>query len=487
MSTKLLFSMLSRFLSAAQTPLLSGALLLLACGSSAVFAQTPFNSGSTGADGALNDTTLPAACTRATNTITCTLPASTPGGVFNFTTVTIPAGVTLQFIKNARNTPVTMLATGDVTINGMINIKGTRAVGIAGAEGGPGGFRGGDGGVGIEADLFAGKSGEGPGGGSAGKSNNIFGGGAGFAIVGATSANGNAQNGGLGGPRYGSRTLLPLIGGSGGGGTAASTSSPGNGGGGGGGAILIASSGRILFGSTSSGIDATGGNSAFTAGGGSGGAIRLVANTISGTPSLAITGGRNEQRGDGQASYGYVRVEAFDYNVFLPTTSNANFSFSKNINPITVPNAPQLKIVSVGGVTAPAAPLGSFAAAPDITVPATTANPVSVAIQSSNIPTGTIVSLTLTQENGDRSNVSSTALAGTLPSATATASLTLPTSGISVITATATVDGLLAFNNKPIFIDGEQVKRVEIAATFGGQSRVTYITASGKRVALPTE
>ena len=152
-----------------------------------------------------------------------------------------------------------------------------------------------------------------------------------------------------------------------------------------------------------------------------------------------------------------------------------------------MPNAPQLKIVSVGGVTAPAAPLGSFAAAPDITVPATTANPVSVAIQSSNIPTGTIVSLTLTQENGDRSNVSSTALAGTLPSATATASLTLPTSGISVITATATVDGLLAFNNKPIFIDGEQVKRVEIAATFGGQSRVTYITVSGKRVALPTE
>lgn len=201
--------------------------LLVALTPITAVAQT-FNSGSTGADGALNDTTLPAACTRAHSTITCTLPAS---GVFNFTTITLSAGVTLQFIKNARNTPVTMLATGDVTINGMINIKGTRAVGIAGAEGGPGGFRGGDGGVGIEADLVAGKSGEGPGGGSAGKTNNIFGGGAGFAIVGATSANGNAQNGGLGGPRYGSRTLLPLIGGSGGGGTAVSTTSPGNGGG----------------------------------------------------------------------------------------------------------------------------------------------------------------------------------------------------------------------------------------------------------------
>ena len=61
-------------------------------------AQT-FNSGSTGADGAFN----PAANT------TLTLPAT---GVFNFTTVNIPNGVTVKFTKNVANTPVTILASG---------------------------------------------------------------------------------------------------------------------------------------------------------------------------------------------------------------------------------------------------------------------------------------------------------------------------------------------------------------------------------------
>lgn len=452
-----------------------------------VYAQT-FSSGSTGADGALNDTTLPAACTRATNTITCTLPAgtaSTPGGVFNFTTVTIPAGVTLQFTKNARNTPVTILATGNVTINGVIDVNGGRAVGITGAEGGPGGGRGGDGGLGIEADIVAGKPGEGPGGGNGGKLAGVYGGCGGFAQNGQGGANSSASGGGLGGLRYGSRTMIPLIGGSGGGGGAANGTSPGNGGGGGGGAILIASSGNILFGNTSSGIAAIGGNSLRFGGGGSGGGMRLIANIITGTPSLRIDGGRNENQGS-NGSYGYVRIEAFDYNTFFPTTSNPNYSFARP-HPVTVPNAPQLKIVSVGGVNAPAAPVGSFAAAPDIVVPTSTANPVTVAIQANNIPTSTVVSLTLTQENGDRTTVSSTPLTGSLATSTATANITLPASGISVITATASVDGLLAFNNKPVFIDGEQVKRVEIATSFGGKSHVTYITASGKRVQWPTE
>jgi hypothetical protein len=35
-------------------------------------------------------------------------------GVFNFTTVDIPAGVTVTFSKNTTNTPVYILATGDV-------------------------------------------------------------------------------------------------------------------------------------------------------------------------------------------------------------------------------------------------------------------------------------------------------------------------------------------------------------------------------------
>jgi hypothetical protein len=81
-------------------------------------AQT-FTSGSTGADGAFSPTA---------NT-TVTLPAS---GVFNYTTVNIPAGVTVKFTKNATNTPVTILATGNVTIVGTIDIRGSSGLYVAG-------------------------------------------------------------------------------------------------------------------------------------------------------------------------------------------------------------------------------------------------------------------------------------------------------------------------------------------------------------------
>ena len=61
-------------------------------------AQT-YNSGSTGADGAV---TMPiGSCPGFTCTIT--LPAS---GELNYTTVTVDAGWTLKFVPNATNTPV---------------------------------------------------------------------------------------------------------------------------------------------------------------------------------------------------------------------------------------------------------------------------------------------------------------------------------------------------------------------------------------------
>src|SRR2546422_11215635 len=69
--------------------------VLLAWGAR-VGAQT-FSSGSTGADGAFAPTA---------NT-TVTLP---PSGVFNYTTVTIPAGVIVTLARNAANTPATILA-----------------------------------------------------------------------------------------------------------------------------------------------------------------------------------------------------------------------------------------------------------------------------------------------------------------------------------------------------------------------------------------
>lgn len=94
-----------------------------------------FSSGSTGADGAF----APAATT------TVTLP---PDGILNYTTVTIPAGVTVTFTRNAADTPVTLLATGDITVAGTIRVDGGPSTSARNkTPGGPGGFPGGLGGT----------------------------------------------------------------------------------------------------------------------------------------------------------------------------------------------------------------------------------------------------------------------------------------------------------------------------------------------------
>src|SRR5438445_73753 len=104
-------------------------------------AHAQFNSGSTGADGALN----PSA------NLTLTLPAT---GVFNFTTVNIPGGVILRFTRNATNTPATILAQGDVIIAGTMDVSGSAGgagsltgtlLGPNGGAGGPGRSAGGAG------------------------------------------------------------------------------------------------------------------------------------------------------------------------------------------------------------------------------------------------------------------------------------------------------------------------------------------------------
>jgi len=76
-----------------------------------------------------------------------------------------------------------------------------------------------------------------------------------------------------------------------------------------------------------------------------------------------------------------------------------------------------------------------------------------------------------------------TPLTGTLANSTTTVPVPLPTSGMSVLIATATLDAMVAFN-RPIHFNGERVNKVEIAASFGGASEVTYITESGRRIKL---
>ena len=93
-----------------------------------------FDAGSNGSYGPLNitaDTTLP-------------MPAD---GIFRCTTITVASGTTLRFSRNPLNTPVYLLASGDVSIAGSIDVSATGPVDgsgrTIGGAGGPGGFDGG--------------------------------------------------------------------------------------------------------------------------------------------------------------------------------------------------------------------------------------------------------------------------------------------------------------------------------------------------------
>jgi hypothetical protein len=455
-----------------------GAALSLFCAAVTLQAQNNFSSGSTGADGAFSPTV----------SASVAVPES---GVFNYTTVNIPTGVTITYTRSSTNKPLTILASGDVVIAGTINIDGKPGNNNGlGGLGGPGGFSGGSGGYGFD-QSFSGVPGDGPSGGGGGlggatvTGTNIGdGGGGGYGLAG--SNGGGGTNGGIGGPRFGAVTILPLIGGSGGGGGAAAANTRGGPGGGGGGAILIASSGTITLNGTifSRGGAALGCCTFFAGGGGgAGGAIRLISNTFTGNGTMNVSGGGgaggNFHTG-GSGGQGYVRVEAFDKNNFTGSTTPTNIISFSLPHPITPPNAPSLRIASVGGVNAPASPLGSLQGVPDIIVPSSQPNPVTVALEGANLPVGTVVQVTVTPSTGNRTTVQSSALAGTEAASTASASVTLP-AGITVVSGSAVIDLTIA-SAKPLFMEGERVNRIEVAATFGGPSELTYVTQSGRRI-----
>ena len=464
-----------------KSKLFRAALLFVSFISSAVFirAQNQFVSGSTGVDGAFSPT----------SNQTVQVPES---GVFNFTTVTIPAGVTIKFNRNSQNTPITILATGNVTISGTIDISGQIGVftnGVGG-KGGPGGWSGGNGG--INADSFAGMNGDGNGGGSGGNNNGTTagaGGGGGFGVTGSNASGNPTAPYGQGGPAYGTYSMLPLFGGSGGGGGAATTSIRGAAAGGGGGGILIASSGTITLTTGSGSILAVGGagqgatSPAGCGGGGSGGAVRLIANTISGNGTISVMGGAggNCTVAGGAGGRGYIRAEAYDYSAFSPVTNSVPF-FTSLPNPVSVPSTSTLQITSVADAAVPSATKGSLAAPPDIVLPGSLSNPIQIQIQATNVPANSVVQVVVTPPNGGRTTYQSTPLIASGAVLTASASINLP-SGMSVITATLTVD-LQVAHLQPMYINGEKIVRYEIASTLGVDSEMTFISADGKRLHL---
>jgi hypothetical protein len=279
----------------------------------------PFQSGSNGTYGALN----------VTSDLTLDVP---PDGIFHCTTINVQSGRTLRFRRNALNTPVILLATGDVTIVGLIDVSGARGSASAPGLGGPGGFDGGaPGSVGLP-----GGDGQGPGGGKAGTL--VAADAAGPAGYGTVSTFGlPTKRGSI----YGNALLFPIVGGSGGGGAAGD---PGWGGGGGGGALLIASSTRIVH---SGQLRALGGgsHSGTALNGGSGGAIRLVAPAVSGTGFIGVTGdGLNATSGAGR-----IRVDTLDRSGVNLNYSPVNIASVGGFMQVFPNPMPRLDIVEAAG------------------------------------------------------------------------------------------------------------------------------------------
>ncbi|MBI5641303.1 MAG: hypothetical protein HZA17_12850 [Nitrospirae bacterium] len=437
-----------------------------------------FSSGSTGADGAFN----PA------SSIEVVLPAD---GKLNYTTVNIPTGVTVTFKRNDANTPVYMLATGDVTIAGTLSVNGTDGSGAVSGKGGPGGF---DGGLGGAFNVLGGK-GLGPGGGNTGNFStnptpsyaySSGGGGGGYGFAG-TNGGGHSTYapGGIAGGTYGNSRVLPVMGGSGGAGGPGSPVTgfvhTGGAGGGGGGVVVIASSGTITVTGSITANGGRGANSSGThggqGGGGSGGAIKLMSDRITGEGAITATGGTGGSSGSsyvgGTGGNGRIRFEANTVTRTAATNPSSTWSYPGTV---FLTNPPTLSITSVGGVNVPSNPSGKFGTV-DVPLPSSTTNPVTVNISAANIPVGTQVTITSVPEYGAATTVVSAGLSGTNESSTSTVSLTLSTSYQCILTAQATftIQTAMYFNN-------EQIEKVRVATAMGRGSEVTYITASGREI-----
>ncbi|HEY4300246.1 MAG TPA: hypothetical protein VGM73_05200 [Candidatus Didemnitutus sp.] len=415
----------------------------------AVNVLAQINTGSDGHDGALNPT----------SDLTIDM-ADHPDGIYQYSSVNIPAGVTVTFVPNVTNTPVTWLIQGSVEIDGTIVVSGGTASHIQGAAGGPGGYPGGNGVAGSSPAT----SGQGPGGGAP-ESSGIY--------------------------NYGNTYLIPLIGGSGGGGSNHTYGYGDNlGGGGGGGAILVASSATIAI---NGAVQADAGNIGFYSGHGSGGAIRLVAAKVIGIGQISA----NANGGSEGGSEGRVRLDTYDYE-FGGTIYG---QFSRGFQPIIVPasgQGAQLSIANVAGVSVASSLTGALAT-PDVVVPGQQANPVSIVVSCSNMPLNTPISVNVTPMNGAAVSVTGYNSSGTQASSTATVSLNLPRGG-GLIYAQATI-GLLVTSAGPatrngikggsyartgLTTNGERFTKMEITAALGGKQQVAYLTDSGKRYAVAT-
>ncbi|MBE7498517.1 MAG: hypothetical protein HS117_26560 [Verrucomicrobiaceae bacterium] len=320
--------------------------------------------------------------------------------VFKYSSVNIPAGVSVTFKNHPAYAPVVWLVQGNVTIDGELNLDGKSGVsdtvgGLLPTEPGPGGFRGGARGATVSGHGY------GPGGrGFYGR----------YATI------------------YGNPQIIPLIGGSGG------YSAFGKSGAAGGGAIAIFASNTISI----DGLVTAGTKETQPEIIGSGGAVRLVANLVQGTGQVrcATTFTNTNYAPVTSDSFGRIRIEANSLNSSLQTLPET-IGVSPPNTPIIWPaaNAPTAKVISVDSVNAPLDPRAPLVAGADVAIQ--NSNQVNILIETTNFPIEGVVQLNITPKFGNRTTHTATRLSGDITSATWQVQTTLP-QGFVTLQARAT-------------------------------------------------
>ncbi|MBI5388725.1 MAG: hypothetical protein HZA90_29030 [Verrucomicrobia bacterium] len=287
--------------------------------------------------------------------------------VFKYSSVNIPAGVTVRFINHSSRAPVVWLVQGDVAVAGTVDLRGQSkqqgSAALLPTEPGPGGFRGGPtgpqgGGIGL-----------GPGGGAA------------------------PSGGGAYATFYGNPRILPLIGGSGG--RAGGTS-----GGAGGGALFVAASGTVTVNGL---ITAQGGVGAINGGdyfGGSGGAIRIIASQVLGTGELNCLLGVSGYNYSGLE--GRIRIESPLLSAALRTHPETIADLPATPPEIWPPAAtPTVRIVSVDTNAAPTDPTAPLLSNADVAIYNDT--PVVITLETTDFPIEGVVQVRAAQKWGSAS------------------------------------------------------------------------------------
>ena len=440
-----------------------GTLVVMVCLTATAWAQ--INSGSDGHDGAFNPTA---------NTVINM--ADHPDGIYQYTSVNIPVGVTVSFTPNANNTPVVWLVQSDCFIGGSIALDGKYS--SEGGVGGAGGFAGGNGGLGL-----SGGNGFGPGGGIGSN----WGGNASYSTMGQIAGSWNGSQGAAGNT-YGNVFIVPLIGGSGGGGSSSES------GAGGGGAILIAASGTITLNGLIS-ANGGGGTQHWGGGGGSGGAVRLVATTLTGSGSINAMGGSSRYYDSpfdyySQAGKGRIRLDSLINT--LSGYSQFQGDVSSGFQPIIILAPGQqaaLSISSIANISVPPTTTGSLIN-PDVIIPGQQMNPIPIVVQCSNIPLNTSITVEVHPALGATVAAVGMNTAGTQASSTATIDVNMPHGGGAILAQTVIPISFASLGNDEknksfaktgLTADGERFAKMELTVTPAGKQRIVYLTASGKR------